>query len=704
MADEKSWAVFSFDKSVLWIGMNQAQNGSLSLYLVGKAGKHHNSTVTIDSVSRNSIFIKQMSRKPPIFRVDIQANDDMPLAVLKSNSHLVLAIRNERLIESTITGIKEIPSSIGYLENVIPRVTKSHVVTTFEFDGTFEWIGYVRQSFGQANLMFSGAELKTQEDTFEFKVGPLQSVRLLSRNLEVPVITAQMHLQSDAEFSIVKKMGNVLVQMPYVSSAPSSMETDLTTPFKEKDKDLSLTGFENDTSLQQQDEPVTDRDVTIKPVEDQIEEDYTIVEDKSDDGIPWDKKVTSLRFKSTSLKDALRLIAISNGLNMVIAEGVKDSVTLNLEEVTLKQALDNMIHTHGYEYIVDGNIITVQPISTEAGGNKITKIYRLKYADANNFLKVIQKVITNPDGVEIFYPEFLDFTQAGTNRIKSDQVAVQGIRRASIIVVTDRPDKIRQVDKIIEELDRQPVLIMIESKLVEISPTAKNELGIDWQKTLGIVWNKNAVFVGDDEGGQSYSPGFHVDNDGKFQADWEWKMGNLNPVQYSALLDILKTTTETKLISNPRLLAMDNEESSISVGQTVPIPRIQRGTGGAGDMVTFDYKEINIQLNVSPHIGENGDIIMYVNPVIEEIASWVKYGEQEAPITNKRAVNSIVTVKNGETVVIGGLIKNQLNITTKKLWLLGSLPLLGKLFQHEIQEDKQTDLMIFITPTIIETG
>ena len=97
---------------------------------------------------------------------------------------------------------------------------------------------------------------------------------------------------------------------------------------------------------------------------------------------------------------------------------------------------------------------------------------------------------------------------------------------------------------------------------------------------------------------------------------------------------------------------------------------------------------------------------MYVNPIIEEITGWVVAGDQEAraPITSKRLVNSIVTVKNGETVVIGGLIKNQKIKTIKQVWLLGNIPLIGKLFQHEKYEDKQTDLMIFITPTVIETG
>src|SRR4030042_2860085 len=184
----------------------------------------------------------------------------------------------------------------------------------------------------------------------------------------------------------------------------------------------------------------------------------------------------------------------------------------------------------------------------------------------------------------------------------------------------------------------------------------------------------------------------------------EWRLGHLSASQFGAVLDFLQEKTDSKLVSNPSLMAMDNEESSISVGTTVPVPRIQRGMGGQGDMVTFEYKEVNIQLNVTPHVGEDREIIMYVNPVIEEITGWVEYQEHRAPITDKRQVNSGVSVKSGETVVIGGLIKTQKMKTRSKVWLLGSLPLLGKLFQHESFEDKQTDLMIFITPKLIEAG
>jgi general secretion pathway protein D len=306
-------------------------------------------------------------------------------------------------------------------------------------------------------------------------------------------------------------------------------------------------------------------------------------------------------------------------------------------------------------------------------------------------------MVQDTSNVQVFHPEFLSFSDAGKNRKKANEVAVQGIRRSSTLVVSDRPEKIRQVDRVIAELDSPPVQILIESKLVEMAPVEANQIGVNWDKTLTTALQWQQLLPSGDA--QDYSF-LNADPMGA----GKWQMGSLTASEYKAVLDFLKEKTDSKLISNPRLLAMDNEESSISVGTTVPVPRIQRGLGGQGDMVTFDYKEVNIQLNVTPHLGDNDEITMFVNPVIEEISGWVNYLEHRAPVTAKRTVNSIVSVRDGETVVIGGLIKTQRKRTKQKVWLLGSIPLLGQLFQHEQFEDKKTELMIFITPRVVPMG
>jgi len=137
------------------------------------------------------------------------------------------------------------------------------------------------------------------------------------------------------------------------------------------------------------------------------------------------------------------------------------------------------------------------------------------------------------------------------------------------------PDKIREIDAIILQLDRAPVQIMIESRLVEMAPIERNELGINWDKTITAALQWQDLLPSGDA--TDYSV-INTDPGG----GGEWNMGHLSASQFSAVLDFLQEKTDSKLISNPKLLAMDNEESSISVGTTVPVPRIQRGMGGQG--------------------------------------------------------------------------------------------------------------------------
>ncbi len=146
---------------------------------------------------------------------------------------------------------------------------------------------------------------------------------------------------------------------------------------------------------------------------------------------------------------------------------------------------------------------------------------------------------------------------------------------------------------------------------------------------------------------------------------------------------------------------MDNQEAFISVGTTFPIPQITRGVGGQGDVVTFQYRDVSIALRVTPHVSDDETITLFVNPEIEEVIGQVTAGGNSAPITSRRTVKTVVNLKNNETMVIGGLIRESTIETISKVWLLGDIPLIGNLFRHKNKTKTQTDLLIFITPRLV---
>ncbi len=707
----KCWAIFTFNEKAHWVGISQKEGEKLSLYFSGTAGEKDGETIQLDAAKGKMITIKQMTQNPPIFRVDLHYDGEEPLAVLKKNENLVIGLNDQRLLEGRMTGFGEPIQPPGRLVKVTPDYSGKKVTTSLQFDGTYDWVGYVRPSVDEAFLLIRGAKLFTGAHDFTFEEGSLQAMKFSPQSDGDKGLKAAMYFAPLSSFSIVQKNENLMIQTPYVKTGePEKKEETFAAIKQEESVPLTAaptlpavsevsTGENKEVELETRPEKnesiQEEKSLKVQKTNEEKLEEVPVQTEKLKDQIDWNRRV-SFKFHSTPIKNALRLLASSNNLNMVIGEGVEGEVTMNLEDVTLRQALDKIVHMNNCDYIMDDNIITIKRVGIAFTGGRVTKVYRLKYADAFNVAGVVRRIVTNDTLVEVFHPEFLNFLEAGKNRMQTNRVAVQGIRRSSTLVVTDRPEKIKEVDIIIAELDRPPVQIMIESKLVELAPNSSDIIGIDWDKTLSAqLWNQTKI--GEDE--LNYSMlNLGTDKLG------DWKMGYLSAGQYNAVLDFLKSKTDSKLVSNPRILALDNEESSISVGTTVPVPQIQRGTAGNADMVTFEYKEVNIQLNVTPHADEEDKITMYVNPVIEEITGWVEYGEHRAPVTDKRAVNSIVTINNGETVVIGGLIKTQKIETVKKVWLLGNLPLFGKLFQHKEVENKQTDLMIFITPTIVNMG
>lgn len=763
-AGDRTWLVFTFDQQVIWNGLSRAEEGKLSLYIMGSPGSLNGKSWEMGDIFGPSVTVRRIDQQPGVFGVDCLFPSNVPVAVVKRLRHLIISFRDDRFVQQAFgQNSGDISATPGMLTGFESAHENSQAVHTLAFNGSFNWVAFMQPAGSVGALFVDGAgigitqreRVVSESDLSKMQLFPVPDRRALK---------AVLYFEPGAAYSVVKKHRQLIVQ---TTSRPIGKDFARSEPPQKKEDmdllDALLMGEEESQpgkaeavpepisrTLSQTPEKRVDKAESTMPapvkkedvgpvaeiareekVEQTEESDWQRLkafrsnvesgakakaptklakapslqrlkarDDKPEEqpewDIPWSQSV-SFRFDDTPLKDALRTVSRVNRINMVIGSGVTGKVTMDLQKVTLRQALNMLVYTNDCEYVVDEGIITVKTTKKEYAGGMITRVYRLKNAEADNLAPVIKQIVSDDSLVQVYYPEFLNFDKAGKQRQAANKVAIQGVRRSSVLVVTGRPEHIREVDRVIEELDRPIKQIMIHSKLVEMSPQNNSQMGINWDKTITMALNQVDILNGGEK--MNYSALNDAPGNGG-----SMNLGHLSASKFKAVIDFLDETTETKLKSNPSLLAMDNHETSISVGTTVPVPKIQRGFGGQQDMVTFDYKEVNIQLNVTPHITENERITMFVNPVIEEISGWVEYEGNQAPITNKRAVNSIVNVQNGETVVIGGLIKTQKMRTVKKVWLLGSLPLLGKLFQHETFEDKQTDLMIFITPQIVENN
>jgi len=400
----------------------------------------------------------------------------------------------------------------------------------------------------------------------------------------------------------------------------------------------------------------------------------------------------SLNVKAAEVPNVLRLLSKQTNLNIVASKDVSGVVTVSLTDVTIKEALDTIVKANGLDYLIEGDIILIKPREKFELPDLETKVYRLKYIDANNLKGTVGHVLSPNAKIQVFYGNFNPTAQEAENEGQPPGQPSTTKKRSSILIITDTPEHLAQVDAMIEALDVPRPQIMIEAKLIEISPQSEEKLGINWSKSINAQIFREVLLP-------SGTPF-------RYSAEVPFTGGNINYGtltfgEYTAVLDFLSSRTNSKLVSNPRILTMDNQEAVISVGTTFPIPQINRGVGGQGDVVTFEYRDVNIALRVTPHVSEDETITLYVNPEVEEVIGEVVAGENVAPITSKRTVETVVHLTNNETMVIGGLIRENRVDTVSKVWLLGDIPLIGNLFRHKNKSNRQTDLLIFITPRLV---
>ena len=401
----------------------------------------------------------------------------------------------------------------------------------------------------------------------------------------------------------------------------------------------------------------------------------------------------SINMKNSDIKNVLMLIGELTGLNIVISPAVKDTVTANLEGVTVRTALDAILQPNGYSYFVRENIIIVKTTKTEMVGELETVIIKLKYISSNGLEAPLTAVMSKRGKMQSFMPLIAG---AGSGAGNSD---------ANIIVISDMQDNIPPIMKMIAELDKPIPNINIAIRFIETQ--------LDTSRGIGLDWSRRPLQLG----GTTDS----------LSANWPISMNNmtiatLSPTQFMSAMDIMEAEGKSKLLSSPQVTTLDNHEASTDVVTTVYIEgNIQKNTqnnnmsqyrtDNQGNLVSNQFgsmnflnqiteKDIGIKLTVTPRINHVSKITLVVNASVEALLGAAEV-TTDKPRSTKRTVKTQVTVTDGDTVILGGLITENTIENKKYVPVLSSLPLLGRFFQSTAIEKEQRELLIFITPSII---
>ncbi len=297
-------------------------------------------------------------------------------------------------------------------------------------------------------------------------------------------------------------------------------------------------------------------------------------------------------------------------------------------------------------------------------GAGVMEIYTLQYANAEAVANRIQNELTPGIG-SVFFDE-------NTNKL----------------FVKDLPDNLPYITQLIDTLDQKTSQVLIEAKILQISLNDNYKLGVDWNALT-------RQFSGDIDIGSHFrilsdtDPGGRITTTGLVSGDFT----------FNGLIEALQTVGKTELLSNPRIMCIDGKEAHILVGSTVPYKTIDT-RDVQGVFTTFEKVvtvEVGVKLNVTPIINEDGYIIMKIRPEVSEVTKFI----ENIPVVDKSESETTVMVKDGVTVVIGGLIKDQKITTVNKVPILGSIPILGIPFRSKNKIKAKTELVILLRPQIV---
>lgn len=346
-----------------------------------------------------------------------------------------------------------------------------------------------------------------------------------------------------------------------------------------------------------------------------------------------------------------------------------------------------------------------------------TKVRHLKYAKAEELATLLEGVaetIEQKDGGKA----------TTTRRRNSDkEYSIKAHNETNSLVITAPPDIMKSFDSVINQLDIRRQQVHVEAIIVEISESLNKELGVQWISDKGIINYSNTtpsitslaagvlsnrgqegtttVQIIDGVSTTTETPSQGDNGAGIAQAISGLTgalFGFTDGKSWAGLLKLLSTDTESNVLSTPSLTTLDNEEATISIGQEIPvITGSQLGSGNANPFQSVNRLDVGIKLKITPQINEGDAVVL----TIEQEVSGIAGATAVDVITNKRQINTTVLVNSGQTIVLGGLIDNDVQESEQKIPLLGDIPWLGRLFSSTGTTKRKTNLMVFIRPTII---
>jgi type IV pilus assembly protein PilQ len=426
----------------------------------------------------------------------------------------------------------------------------------------------------------------------------------------------------------------------------------------------------------------------------------------------------TLNFQDIETRAVLQLLAETSGKNIVVSDTVQGNVTLRLRNVPWDQALDIVMTTKGLDMRQNGNVIMVAPAE---------EIAARETADLEAQLAIAELEPMYSEFLQVNYAKAADLAAliggSGEGNLLSERGTIAVDDRTNTLLIQDTAERLQNIRRMVRTLDIPIKQVLIESRIVVVNDDFSRDIGIRFGVTGDDISSDNIVVAtGTGEGANNYLSSIvdSINNNDPTLAEYPALTDRYNvnvPIANPAgrfalailgqdyLVDLELTALEAEgrgeIVSTPRVITANQKEASIKQG--VEIPYQQSAASGA---TTIQFKEAVLELTVTPQITPDNNIIMDLRVSKDNVGEIISTGGLggTVPSIDTRSVETQVLVKDGQTVVLGGIYETERRETINKVPFLGDIPVVGAAFRSKQRTNNKAELLIFVTPRILEEG
>lgn len=456
-------------------------------------------------------------------------------------------------------------------------------------------------------------------------------------------------------------------------------------------------------------------------------------------GVRYSGKPVTFNFQDVPVRTVLQLIAEESNLNIVAADSVQGNVTLRLVNVPWDQALDLVLQAKSLDKRRNGNVVWVAPqkeiadfeqakedarISLEERAEKVTEYIPVNYANAEDIARLLtEESKGNQQGGAQGQNALAD------RGFLSGRGSISFDKRTNTLLVIDIPQRVQNIKKLVQELDKPVDQVVIEARIVIANESVARELGAKFGITgtgnnnkvyygssiANNIANQNAIVNAALANSTTPPPSPPVVPTITRGLNWNMPAVLQNPGGSLALsilnagyaldveLSAIQEQGRAEVISNPRIVTSNQKEAVIRQGKEIGYLTVSGGQGG--NVPTVQFKEALLELKVTPTITNDGRVFLNMGVKKDELDGFISLGSfGQVPQIARREVNTAVLVDDGQTVVIGGVYEFSDATDISKVPFLGDIPIVGNLFKNKSRDKKKAELLVFITPKVMRVA